>query len=381
MRGRRSATLGGGGTEPAPDDWPGAAAERGGTAPAGRATGPEPAPVHGWRGGSPTSVAIGLILFGLVVSTPLWASAGVSGLVADLLVAVALAQVVSAMAGAGVLLVGLYGLTGFGALALVVADDRFGVNPVVAVGAAAVATGVLGTLLVPLVLRLPPVLASIATWVGAEAAADVAGRVGPLAGGDEVVIAGVAGLGSQDALAASLAVVVGMGTVLAVHGLRRSEAGLALRAAADASVPAAALDLPLRRARWITWLVATTVAGAAGAVSAFGDGAVDAPEAFSLSAWALPALVAVGVGGAGSVEGPLLGALAWTLSRELVDGHDAAFQLTAAALALAVQCTFGPRGLWGWLADRSGVELFPARRSFSGRRGGGRRAARRGPAG
>jgi branched-chain amino acid transport system permease protein len=315
-------------------------------------------------------VAVGLVVFGLVVSTPLWASAGVSGTLADLLVAVALAEVVAAMAGAGVLLVGLHGLTGFGAVALVVADERLALNPVVAVGAAAAASVLLGVALVPLVLRLSPVVASLATWVAAEAAGSLAARAGPLEGGGVHGIEGVAALGQRDAFAASLAVVLGLGSLLSVHALRRSAAGLALRAAADASEPAAALDLPLRRARLVTWLLSAGVAGAAGAVAAFHEGTVEVGEAFSLTAWTLPALVAVGVGGVGSVEGPLLGAVLWAVGAGIFDAEAGGFQLAAAGLALAVQCTFGPAGLWGRVSGATGVELFPAQRRFDGPRPG-----------
>ncbi|MPY93084.1 MAG: hypothetical protein GEV08_08465 [Acidimicrobiia bacterium] len=333
------------------------------------------------RGRSPSVIAAGLVLFGLVVSTPLWASAGVAEVFADLLVAVALAEVVAAMAGAGVLLIGLFGLTGFGAVALVLADERLGLNPVVAVGAAAVASAVLGLLLVPLVLRLPPAVASLATWVAAAGAAALAGRVGPLEGGSSHPIEGVSALASRDTFAASLAVVVGVGTLLAVHALRRSPSGLALRAASGASEAAAALDLPLRRARLVTWLVTASVAGAAGSVAAFQDGTVESGQAFSLSAWALPALVAVGVGGVNSVEGPLVGALLWALAVEVVGDHEAALQLGGAAVALAVQCAAGPGGLWGLAVRATGVEVFPARRPFTRRGGLGRPGATRGTGG
>jgi branched-chain amino acid transport system permease protein len=193
------------------------------------------------------------------------------------------------------------------------------------------------------------------------------------------VIEGVTALGSPDTFAASLAIVLGVGGLLAVHALRRSPSGLALRASADAPEAAAALDLPLRRARWVTWMVTATVAGAAGAVATFPDGAVSSGDAFSLSAWALPALVAIGVGGMESVEGPLLGALLWAAGTEVTEGHELAFQLGAAAVALLVQGTFGPGGIWGRIVGSTGTELFPARRLFSPRHFRRGRAGGRGP--
>ncbi len=319
------------------------------------------------------SAVVGLVLFAFVVSTPLWASAGTARVVADLLVLVAVAEAVAVLAGAGVLLIGVFGLSGFGALALVEAVDRLELNPVVGVAVAGGASLVLGVVLVPVVLRLSPVGASLATWVGAAAAAAVAGRVGPLADGAPHDITAVAALGSRDALATSLAVVLGIGAVLAAHGLRRSPSGLALRAATDEPEAAAALDLPLRRARWVTWLVAATVVGAAGAVTAFQQGSVDAATAFSLTAWTVPALIAVGIGGLDSIEGPMVGAGLWVLASELVDGHDVALQLTAVVLALLCQAVLGPGGLWGRVSSAAGLRPFPVHRAYAGRG----RAARR----
>lgn len=303
------------------------------------------------------------VLFVLVVSTPLWASASVSRLIVDVLVLVAITQLWSYLAGtAGFVSLGTHGFAGVGAYALWTLSERGGLNPVIAVAGAGVVALVVAAMVGPLVLRLATVPAALATWVVAAALTEVITRTRQVGGAaPRRVVQPVVQLGtSRDALASWLAVVLGVGVVVVVYAHRRSRLGLALVASADDPVVAGGLDLPVARARQSAWLIAGAAAGMAGAVSHFRTGDIS-PAAFDPAVWTYPAVAVAGLGGLSTVEGPFVGAVLYVALHEAVSGHDQVFAVAMAAAGVA-GLVMGRDGWWGWARRALPVEPFPTRR-------------------
>jgi branched-chain amino acid transport system permease protein len=308
------------------------------------------------------------VLFLLVVTTPVWASASVSRLVVDVLVLVAVAQLWSYLAGtAGLVTLGAHGFAGVGAYALWTLSERGGINPVVAVAGAGVVALLVAAVIGPLVLRLAAVPAALATWVVAAVCTEVVTRTGQVGGGEpRRVIQPVVDLGSsRDGMASWLAVVLGVGVVVLVYGHRRSRYGLALVAFADDPAVASGLDLPVAGARRTAWLVAAAAAGMAGAVAHFRTGEVS-PSAFDPAVWTYPAVAVAGIGGLSTVEGPFVGAVLYVLLHEAISGHDQAFAVVMAAAGV-VGLVVGPDGWWGWARRALPFEPLPVRRRPSRR--------------
>ena len=97
------------------------------------------------------------------------------------------------------------------------------------------------------------------------------------------------------------------GLVLALHlALYRSRAGLALRAVIDSPVAAHLAGIPVRRIRFVAFALASAVGGVAGVLILAADGQVT--PMFGM--WAtLKGLVAMMIGGLGSLPGALAGGL------------------------------------------------------------------------
>ena len=83
--------------------------------------------------------------------------------------------------------------------------------------------------------------------------------------------------------------------------------------------------------------------------------------AFSVVLWTAPIIFIVVIGGIGRLEGPILGVLVfWGLQTAFSD-YGSWYLLALGLLAIATML-FAPRGLWGLIADRWGIALFPVQR-------------------
>jgi len=101
--------------------------------------------------------------------------------------------------------------------------------------------------------------------------------------------------------------------VLGVVALRRivfAPLGLALRAARDSGLRAAAIGMDVQRLQWAGFAAAALAAGMAGSVYAFSKGSI-APDVLSVGR-SVDGLVMVLLGGIQSLAGPLVGAAAYT---------------------------------------------------------------------
>jgi len=107
--------------------------------------------------------------------------------------------------------------------------------------------------------------------------------------------------------------------------------GLALRAARDSSLRAAATGMDVQRLQWAGFVAAALAAGMAGSLYAFSKGSI-APDVLSIGR-SVDGLVMVLLGGVQALAGPLAGAAAYTW---LYDGLARATQYWHAVMGLVV---------------------------------------------
>ena len=86
------------------------------------------------------------------------------------------------------------------------------------------------------------------------------------------------------------------------------------------------------------------------------------PEAgFSINDWTVVVIFMVVIGGIGTLEGPIIGMLVYIFLRELLADFGTIYLIVMGAIAVAVMLK-APGGLWGWVARRYGLQLFPVGR-------------------
>ncbi|MCE9622324.1 MAG: branched-chain amino acid ABC transporter permease [Actinomycetia bacterium] len=166
-------------------------------------------------------------------------------------------------------------------------------------------------------------------------------------------------------IALALAVVA----VSVVALLLRSRVGLSLQAVRDNEAGAAGLGVNVYRERFFVFMIAALFTGAAGAVWYLLKIRVQPDTAFSVGDWTAPIVVMVVIGGIGTVEGPVIGAVLWYLVRDYVTSSDSVIHfsdewyLIYTGLIALIVALYAQRGLWGALQDRfPRLQVFPIQR-------------------
>ena len=149
-------------------------------------------------------------------------------------------------------------------------------------------------------------------------------------------------------------------SVALVYGFLRSRQGLALMAIRDSEVASESQGIDVRTTKLWVYIVAAIGAGLAGALYFVGNLRISPDAAFSIN-WTAFAIFMVVIGGIGTIEGPIVGAVIfWALSRYLSD-YGSWYLIGLGLLAILVTVFF-KQGLWGHAQQRWGWSLFPTRR-------------------
>jgi branched-chain amino acid transport system permease protein len=88
------------------------------------------------------------------------------------------------------------------------------------------------------------------------------------------------------------------------------------------------------------------------------------PDAAFGVSWAAFIIFIVVIGGIGTIEGPIIGTLLYFVLRETLADFGTWYLILLGVIAVVVMVKF-PKGLWGFIADRYDLYLFPVRRRLT----------------
>ena len=144
--------------------------------------------------------------------------------------------------------------------------------------------------------------------------------------------------------------------------LLRRRLGLALGAIRDSETAAEAFGVNAFRAKLTVYVIAALGCGVTGAVIYLNLLRLQPDAAFSVN-WTAFMIFAVIIGGVGSIEGPIIGAVLFTVLQQTLSRYGA-WYLVALGLVAILVTAWARRGLWGVVGDRLGFSFFPTRRSL-----------------
>jgi branched-chain amino acid transport system permease protein len=296
--------------------------------------------VERWTAASIASVAVVIAGIILLAFGPLLFGANTVDKLTTLFIYVILAAMWNALAGYGGLVsVGQQAFFGLGAYAAVrLADAGVPVYPSLFMAAALV--GLLSLPISAFMLRLRAGEFAIGMWVVAELAHLLVNLDNLVQGetGTSLISLNVYATDARRALtywSALGALVVLLGVLFL---LLRSRVGIAIQAIRDNEEAAAAIGV--RGALWL----ATTISFQ--------------PKTYFSVQWSAYMIFMVLVGGLGTFEGAILGAVIFFLI-EAWFGASGVWYLVGLGATALLFSLFLPRGIWGSLEDRFGVRLLP----------------------
>jgi len=308
-------------------------------------------------------IGIGVLI--TIASMPWWASQGLIRDVVELCCYIAVAQMWNLLAGyAGLVSVGQQAFIGVAAYMMFVLAQLWGINPFVAVVLCVIAPAVLAVPTYGLLHRLDGPYFAIGTWVVAEVtrlATSVFGYVNAGAGMSLRVMTGYSA--EERAIGVSLlSALLLLVTVGGSYWLLRSRYGLALTAMRDNPVAAASQGVNVGRLRFLIWIAAAVGTGLAGAIYFMAQLRITPPSAYDPN-WANIAIFIVMVGGLGSIEGVLIGALIYFFA-DLWFGEYGATYLVVLGLMTLFMALFARGGIWGLICKLVDAPWFPTRRTL-----------------
>jgi branched-chain amino acid transport system permease protein len=305
----------------------------------------------------------GVVLVAVAASLPFWGESSWMREFVEIACYFVFAMMWNLLAGyGGMVSIGQQAFFGFGGYVMLSLGNFAGVNPFLAVPLAALAAAAIAVPVSWIAFRLQGGYFAIGTWVIAEVFRLSFANVSALGGGSGTSLVALRGIDRavRERTTFWIALACVVAAVALVVLFLRSKQGLALLAIRDNEQAAESQGIAVQRMKLAVYVVAAFGAGLAGALYFVGNLRISPDAAFSVN-WSAFAIFMVVIGGIGRIEGPLVGALIfWALNKFFSD-YGSWYLMGLGGLAI-ITTIFFKQGLWGWVQQRWGWEVFPTRR-------------------
>jgi branched-chain amino acid transport system permease protein len=315
--------------------------------------------VERWTPLSRAASVLAAALVAMLALAPLFLDANAIDQLTTLFIYILLGTMWNALAGYGGLVsVGQQAFFGIGAYAAIrLSHAGIAVYPALILGA--LFAGLFSLLLSTFALRLRGGEFAIGMWVVAELChllVNLDGLIQGETGTSLIALDAIAPAHRRDdtywlALAAMVALLA------LVFALLRGRLGGSIQAIRDNEAAAASLGVKVLAAKRIIFIIAGTGCGMAGALW-LASSITFQPQAYFGVQWTAYMIFMALVGGLGTFEGPILGAVLFFVI-ELLFGASGIWYLVGLGAAALIFALFLPRGIWGTLEDRFGLRLLP----------------------
>ena len=276
-----------------------------------------------------------------------------------LFIYVILAAMWNALAGyAGLVSVGQQAFFGLGAY-LAIRLSYAGINVYLALVLAPLIVGLLSLPLSSSALRLRGGEFAIGMWVIAELAHLLVNLDGLVQGETGISLIAISAFAPDARRAYNYWLALAVMTVLVgiVFFLLRSRTGAAIQAIRDNEEAAASIGVRVFATKRLIFVLAAVGCAAAGTLTLSTLISFQPKTYFSVQ-WSAYMLFMTLVGGIGTFEGPIIGAVLFFVVETFFGGSGVWYLIGLGASALLFSL-FLPRGIWGTLSDRFGIQLMP----------------------
>ena len=271
----------------------------------------------------------------------------------------ALAQMWNLLAGySGLISLGQQSFIGLGGYTVAVMSSYYGVNIWLGVGLGGLASVFLALFMSLFIFRMKGVYFAIGTWIFAEALLVWFSNWAYVKYGSGLFIKPTNDLSM--AVIYYAASVVGPGSVALVYTILRSRLGLGLMAIRDDDQVSEALGVGVFRSKLYSFLITAFVTGITAAIFYTFQIFIQPYKAFSID-WTVKLVFMVIIGGIGTIEGPILGALIYVVLSQFLAEYFSVSMLILGGIAIVV-ILVAPKGIMGTLQDKLGFEFLSPRR-------------------
>ncbi len=315
--------------------------------------------VQRWTSVSVLAIGFLIVLVVLLGFAPLAFGANVVDKLITLYIYVIIATMWNALAGyAGLVSVGQQAFFGLGAYAAIRLSNA-GIEPYPALVLGAVAGGLIAIPLSWVILRLRDGEFAIGMWVVAVVAHLLVVQDKLINGetGTSLRAITIYAADARRAYTYWMALGAMVLFLVLIFILLRSRLGASVQAIRDDEEAASAVGVRVLQGKVIIFVLAAFGAAAAGALW-LATAITFQPATYFGVQWSAYMIFMALVGGLGTFEGPIFGAVLFFLVQDIF-GEIGVWYLVGLGLVAIFFALFMPRGIWGSIEDRFGIRLMP----------------------
>jgi len=220
-----------------------------------------------------------------------------------------------------------------------------------------------------LIFRLRGAYFAIGTWVIAEVFRLTFAQVQSLGGGSgsSLPVNIVKSIASSKIMRESViywcVLTVTVLVVISVYFLLRSRRGIALIAIRDNELASESLGIDIIKTKFFVYVISAGLTSILGALIFLQKLRISPDAAFNVNDWTAFVIFIVVIGGIGTIEGPIIGVIVFFLLRETLSDLGTTYLLILGFVAILVMLR-APKGIWGYVIEKFGIELFPLKRKL-----------------
>ena len=271
----------------------------------------------------------------------------------------ALAQMWNLLAGySGLISLGQQSFVGLGGYTVAVLSSYYGINIWIGVVLGGVASVLLALFMSLFIFRMKGVYFAIGTWIFAEALLVWFSNWAYVKYGSGLFIKPTGELSMEAIYYAAF--IVGVGSVALVYILLRSRLGLGLMAMRDDDQVSETLGVEVFRSKLYCFLISAFVTGITAGIFYIFQIFIQPYKAFAID-WTVKLVFMVIIGGIGTIEGPIVGALIYVVLSQFLAEYFSVSMLILGGIAIVV-ILVAPKGIMGTLQEKMGFEILSPRR-------------------
>ena len=317
---------------------------------------------------SKISSSIALILLVFLIFAPWWAGRADIRLLSEIFLYLSLASLWNLLAGyCGLVSVGQQAFVGFGGYLLFALPMFAAVNPLVAIPLSGIFGALISLPIAFLIFRLRGAYFAIGTWVVAEVFRLTFAQIQSLGGGSgsSLPVGIVKSIASSKVMRESIIywMILGLTVliIISVYFILRSRRGIALIAIRDNELASESLGINIIKSKLFVYIITSGLTTILGSLIFLQKLRISPDAAFNVNDWTAFVIFIVVIGGIGTIEGPIIGVLVFFAIRETLADLGSAYLIMLGFVAIIVMIK-SPKGIWGFISSKFGIELFPLSR-------------------
>ena len=261
---------------------------------------------------------------------------------------------------AGMLSLGMQAFIGIGGYTLTILSVQYGLNVYLSIIIGAVICALFGLAVSPAIFKMSGVYFAIGTWIVAEALNVFFSNWSFVGYAKDWSISSTYSMSYRQIYFTAL--VIAVIATLIVYLLLRTKTGLALMAIRDSASAAETMGVEIYKTKLKCYVIACFMMGLIGGAQFIQTGYINPSTGFSIN-WTIAMTFAVIIGGLGTMEGPIVGAILYVIIQQVMYSFTGMTNIVLGIIAIVV-IMVAPDGIMGTLYKKTGFQLLSPRRSI-----------------